>query len=188
MSCLFWNFSSGRRHYLYCANNQLTSLDVSKNTALERLECQKNQLTSLNLSKNTELNELACMLNSIANLDISACPNLVDAYKKGSRTENELTGVSYWFYNHSPNYLSVDMDTTVTTEGVKIGDVDNSGTVNATDRMILARYLAGWEGYEAKITNKKAADVDKSGAIDAKDRMILARYLAGWAGYDTYFK
>ncbi|MBR4184476.1 MAG: hypothetical protein IKQ87_01800, partial [Clostridia bacterium] len=47
---------------------------------------------------------------------------------------------------------------------------------------------AGWEGYEAKITNKKAADVDKSGAIDAKDRMLLARYLAGWAGYDSYFQ
>ncbi len=66
--------------------------------------------------------------------------------------------------------------------------MNGDGNVDATDRMILARYLAGWEGYEAKITNKKAADVDKSGAIDAKDRMILARYLAGWAGYDSYFQ
>ncbi|UCH14125.1 MAG: hypothetical protein JSV22_13605, partial [Bacteroidales bacterium] len=35
---------------LYCDKNQLTSLDVSNNTALERLHCQLNQLTSLNVS------------------------------------------------------------------------------------------------------------------------------------------
>ena len=54
--------------------------------------------------------------------------------------------------------------------------------------MILARYLAGWEGYEAKIKDKAAADVDGNGKIEAPDRMILARYLAGWTGYDKYFK
>ncbi len=69
-----------------------------------------------------------------------------------------------------------------------IGDVNLDNKVDATDRMILARYLAGWEGYEAKITNKKAADIDGDGDITAKDRMLLARYLAGWTGYDTYFK
>ncbi|MDO4225174.1 MAG: hypothetical protein Q4C75_04720, partial [Bergeyella zoohelcum] len=31
---------------LYCYNNQLTSLDVSKNTALTSLGCSSNQLTS----------------------------------------------------------------------------------------------------------------------------------------------
>jgi hypothetical protein len=69
-----------------------------------------------------------------------------------------------------------------------IGDVNLDNKIDATDRMILARYLAGWEGYEAKITNKKAADIDGDGDITAKDRMLLARYLAGWTGYDTYFK
>ena len=68
------------------------------------------------------------------------------------------------------------------------GDVDGSGAVDASDRMILARYLAGWEGYEAKIKDKAAADVDGNGKIEAPDRMILARYLAGWTGYDKYFK
>ncbi len=67
------------------------------------------------------------------------------------------------------------------------GDVDGSGTVDATDRMILSRYLAGWEGYKEKIKSLDAADIDRSGKVEAKDRMILARYLAGWEGYDSYF-
>ena len=171
--------------YLYCYNNQLTSLDVSKNTVLEDLDASNNHLTSLNVSS-TELAYLACCINSITSLDISACPKLIEAYK-GTRTEKDADGVKVWQYKSESYILLTDIGVTLTTESVKIGDVDNSGAVNATDRMILARYLAGWEGYEAKITNKKAADVDKSGAIDAKDRMILARYLAGWAGYDSYF-
>ena len=40
---------------LYCDHNQLTSLDVSKNTELMGLNCDNNQLTSLDLSKNTEV-------------------------------------------------------------------------------------------------------------------------------------
>ncbi len=68
------------------------------------------------------------------------------------------------------------------------GEISGDGEIDATDRMILARFLAGWEGYEAKITNKKSADIDGDGEITAKDRMLLARYLARWTGYDTYFK
>ena len=73
-------------------------------------------------------------------------------------------------------------------DGTLVGDVNKNNTVDATDRMLLARFLAGWEGYEAKIKDKAAADVDGNGKIEAPDRMILARYLAGWTGYDKYFK
>ncbi len=69
----------------------------------------------------------------------------------------------------------------------KIGDVNQDGDVNATDRMILARYLAGWEGYEEKIKSMEAADIDGNGTVEAKDRMLLARFLAGWEGYAKYF-
>ena len=39
---------------------QLTSFDVSKNTALTDLDCEYNQLTSLDVSKNTALTYLYC--------------------------------------------------------------------------------------------------------------------------------
>ena len=45
---------------LYCDNNQLTSLDVSANTALQWLYCFGNQLTSLDVSANTDLQTLDC--------------------------------------------------------------------------------------------------------------------------------
>jgi uncharacterized repeat protein (TIGR01451 family) len=57
---------------LYCAFNKLTSLDVSKNTALTSLDCSSNQLTSLDFSKNTALTYyLDCSYNKLTNLDIS---------------------------------------------------------------------------------------------------------------------
>lgn len=56
---------------LYCEFNQLTSLDLSKNTELTELNCQDNQLTSLDLSKNTALTKLDCALNPLTSLDVS---------------------------------------------------------------------------------------------------------------------
>ncbi len=56
---------------LYIGYNQLTSLDVSNNTALTRLDCHSNQLTSLNVSNNTALTSLLCHHNRLTLLDIS---------------------------------------------------------------------------------------------------------------------
>ena len=57
--------------YLECEDNQLTNLDVSKNTALEYLNYSCNKLTSLDVSKNTALEYLDCGSNQITNLDVS---------------------------------------------------------------------------------------------------------------------
>jgi Leucine-rich repeat (LRR) protein len=57
---------------LYCYENQLTSLDVSSNTALTQLGCSSNELTSLDLSANTLLESLYCHSTQLANLDLSA--------------------------------------------------------------------------------------------------------------------
>ena len=56
---------------LYCKNNQLTVLDVSKNTALTYLRCNRNQLTALDVSKNTALTKLDCYNNQLTSLDVS---------------------------------------------------------------------------------------------------------------------
>ena len=57
---------------LYCLSNQLTSLDVSANTALTELWCGYNQLTSLDVSANTALTTLWCYYNQLESLDVSA--------------------------------------------------------------------------------------------------------------------
>ncbi len=56
---------------LFCLYNQLTSLDVSRNTALTELRCDYNQLTSLDVSRNTALTELRCDYNQLTSLDVS---------------------------------------------------------------------------------------------------------------------
>ncbi|EPR74190.1 Internalin-like protein [Winogradskyella psychrotolerans RS-3] len=61
---------------LYCYNNNLTSLDVSQNTALINLECYTNQLSSLNVSQNTALTRLSISSNMFTSLDVSANTDL----------------------------------------------------------------------------------------------------------------
>ena len=65
---------------LYCESNQLTGLDLSKNTALTVLYCECNHLTRLDLSKNTELTELNCQDNQLTSLDLSKNTALTKLY------------------------------------------------------------------------------------------------------------
>ena len=62
---------------LYCLSNQLTSLDVSANTALTYLDCGSNQLASLDVSANTALTALNCYDNQLTSLDVSGCTALM---------------------------------------------------------------------------------------------------------------
>ena len=57
--------------YLRCFNLELTSLDVSENPALERLEIDFNLLTDLDVSKNPVLTWLICSNNLLTSLDVS---------------------------------------------------------------------------------------------------------------------
>ncbi len=56
---------------LVCGGNQLTSLDVSQNTALTLLSATQNQLTSLNVNQNTALTTLELNGNQLSSLDVS---------------------------------------------------------------------------------------------------------------------
>ena len=56
---------------LECAGNELTKLDVSKNSKLEYLSCRFNELTKLDVSKNTKLVKLDCGSNKLTKLDVS---------------------------------------------------------------------------------------------------------------------
>ena len=56
---------------LYCYDNQLTALDVSKNIALTTLGCSINQLDAVDVSKNTELSWFNCGSNRLTTLNVS---------------------------------------------------------------------------------------------------------------------
>ena len=61
---------------LYCENTQLTSLDLTKNTALKSLYCKNNKLVSLNVSGCTALTQLYCENNQLTSLNVSGCTAL----------------------------------------------------------------------------------------------------------------
>ena len=61
---------------IVCSMNELTELDLSKNTALTWLECYGNHLTKLDLSKNTELTILDCSGNELTALNVLDCASL----------------------------------------------------------------------------------------------------------------
>jgi Leucine-rich repeat (LRR) protein len=62
--------------YLDCDTNNLTVLDLSKNTNLETLECCSNKLTKLILGSNTNLKSVKCYDNKITTLDLSKVTGL----------------------------------------------------------------------------------------------------------------
>jgi Leucine-rich repeat (LRR) protein len=55
---------------LYCNDNQLTTLDVSKNTALTILLCHRNKLAFLDISNNANLEFLSCGNNQLTSIDL----------------------------------------------------------------------------------------------------------------------
>ena len=56
------------------------------------------------------------------------------------------------------------------------GDLNDDGTINAKDSVLLAQFLASW----SVEMNESAADCNGDGTINAKDSVLLAQYLANW--------
>lgn len=59
-----------------------------------------------------------------------------------------------------------------------LGDVDGDGNVTAKDKMLLSRYVAGWNGYKV---DTNTGDIDRDGDVDTEDAALLSQYFAGYA-------
>ena len=110
------------------------------------------------------------------------CTSLTNVYYGGSKEQWNTIVISDnndLLTNAAIHYNSGD--------DVVTGDVDGNGSVNNTDRLILARYLTGVPGYAERV-DMAAADIDGNGRVNNIDRLILARYLAGVEGYAGFFQ
>ncbi|MBR5689660.1 MAG: leucine-rich repeat domain-containing protein, partial [Prevotella sp.] len=97
---------------LFCWNNQLTELDLSKNTKLTLLNCVHNRLNTLDLSKNTVLFLLVCDNNQLTSLDLSKNTKLTHLFCDNNQLttldlskNTELTGL--WCNNNLLTSLDV---------------------------------------------------------------------------------
>ena len=102
---------------LDCKYNNLTRLDVSKNTKLTKLYCESNQLTGLDLSKNTALTELDCALNQLTSLDLSKNTALTILGCSGNKRSLELSDSGRFDLSTLPGF---DPDRAVWPEGVTV--------------------------------------------------------------------
>ncbi|MBE9489881.1 MAG: leucine-rich repeat domain-containing protein [Bacteroidetes bacterium] len=89
--------------WLDCLNNQLTSIDISQNTALTTLDCSSNKIATLNVSQNTFLTSLNCQDNLLTSLDVSKNTVLTNL----SCSYNQLTNIDI-SKNTALNFLDCD--------------------------------------------------------------------------------
>ena len=81
--------------YLYCYDNELTELDLRRNTKLKELKCSTNRLTVLDLSQNPKLKRVICSNNALTALNLSSNSKLTNLNASGNIREIALTGNTF---------------------------------------------------------------------------------------------
>lgn len=104
-------------NYLDFSETQISSIDLTQNTALTTLRCFNNpQLNSLDLSNNTQLNSLECSSTSITSLDLTMNSNLTTCFCFGSQLScvNLKNGnnqiISALVFSNNPNLSCIEVD------------------------------------------------------------------------------
>ncbi|QNK77474.1 T9SS type A sorting domain-containing protein [Winogradskyella sp. PAMC22761] len=87
---------------LYCAFNNLTSLNLSSNIALEELYCHSNAITNLDFSTNTALNKLNCSSNALTSLNVANGNNA------------SFTGSNDFIASNNPSLTCIQIDAAFT--------------------------------------------------------------------------
>ena len=173
---------------MYCDNNQLTKLDVSKNAQLEILHCGNNQLTNMDISKNTKLQTFECMdneygatLNSKNRLDVSTLPGFqtskVSNVKGGKLSGKMLTFNSgskkvTYTYNCGNNKTATFTIIKAKKAVAKITLNKTSATLSPVDTLTLKATVTPSNATNKAVTwkssNTKVATVSSSGKVTAK--------------------
>lgn len=117
---------------------KLTTIDVSKNTALKGLDISFNNLTTLDVSKNTALETLILSGNPLSNLDVT-----------------NLTSLTLLYADRNP------LTTLDVTKNTSLKNLSFSGNITSID-VSKNTALTGLYGYNGKLTS---LDVSKNTAL-----------------------
>lgn len=141
--------------YLWCYNNQLTELDVSKNIQLTAVVCWNNQLTKLDVSKNAKLTSLWCDSNQLTRLDVSKNTKLQSLHCDNNQltkldvSKNAQLEILYCGNNQLTN-LDVSKNTKLQT--FKCMDNEYGATLNSKNQLDVST-LPGFQ--TSKVSNVK---------------------------------
>lgn len=126
-----------------CQNNQLTSLDITKNTSLTNLLCFNNQISSLNIANNTNLTYLDCNNNILNDLDVSKNVLLTSLYCNDNKLQNiDITkNISLKNFGCSSNQL-ISLDISKNTSLTYLTCFNNQLTSLDVSKNLFLTYFA----------------------------------------------
>lgn len=128
--------------YLYCYDNELTELDLKRNTKLKELNCSTNRLTVLDLSQNPKLKRVICSDNALTALNLSSNSKLTNLNASGNIREITLTGNTFDL-SSLPGFDASRMS------GLTGGKVSGSTlTVDGNAAVVTYSYDLGYTGTE----------------------------------------
>ncbi|WP_374444583.1 T9SS type A sorting domain-containing protein [Epilithonimonas sp.] len=122
--------------YLSVVNNSITSLDVSKNILLQTFFCGGNQITNLDVTNNTSLTQFSCWGNKLTTLDLSKNSGLTFIRV----SDNELNSlnikngtnnlISFFRATNNPNLTCIQVDNPTASENYPDWQKDTIATYN----------------------------------------------------------
>ncbi len=137
---------------LWCSYNQLTSLDVSNNTALTNLYCNDNQINSLNVSANGGLQYFDCGSNQLTSIDVSSNINLMllSCNNNNLMTLNLNTGLSALDCSYN-SITSLDLSSNIYLETLlcNSNQLTSLNISNGNNQNIYDWFWIGGNGFDA---------------------------------------
>ncbi|MBQ9463107.1 MAG: hypothetical protein IJU68_05555 [Bacteroidales bacterium] len=111
---------------LSCERNQLTSLDVSKNTELIELTCERNQLATLTIGPHSKLEAVSCSYNQLTALDLTGNSALVSlSCANNSLSALDLRSCTALQFLHCPDNHITSLDVSKNTKLTRIAASSN---------------------------------------------------------------
>ena len=157
---------------------------------LQTLECEENQLTSLDLSANSAVSTLNASGNALpvsvqedGTFDLSALPGFdvtkASDWQGGTVNGTALTvdqsgGVTYTYDCGNGHSAAFTLNVSVPLPPTVVGDANGDGVIDGRDVLRLMKYQAG---QDVQI-NEAGADANSDGVIDGRDVLRLMKALA----------
>ncbi|MBS6465794.1 MAG: DUF4214 domain-containing protein [Clostridium sp.] len=146
---------------LRCYNNQLTKLDVSKNTQLKYLWCYNNQLTELDVSKNIQLAAVVCWNNQLTKLDVSKNMQMTILYCDNNQLKSlDVSKNAKLMSLHCDNnqLMKLDVSKNVQLEILHCGN-NQLTNMDISKNTKLQTFECMYNEYEATLNSKNQLDV-----------------------------
>ena len=147
---------------LICNDNQLTSVDLTKNVNLSTLNLSNNSLSTIDLSKNKELNTLALRNNKLESLDVTNNVNLQSLHVNNNLL-TEINLAANWMLEYLDindnklntldlsyaEYLEVNCQNNKLTE-ISVGDIER---LNCSNNNLTGLKFDAYSGVKFKYLN-----------------------------------